>query len=128
MLGSSSLEALMQDVFDQLRELMLRGAPQMAVARDEPGLLELQASWDHPKHPGMRVQFGKVQLGRAYVGFHLMPLYMNTRLDDLLDETLARRRHGKTCFNFKSADPEAFEALETLTRACAKAFEQRPAF
>src|SRR5215469_11730434 len=113
----------MQDVFDQLRELMLRSAPQMAVIRDEPGLLELQAGWDHPKQPGMKVQFGKVQLGRAYVGFHLMPLYMNTRLDGLLTAPLARRRHGKSCFNFKAADPEAFEALETLTQACAKIFE-----
>jgi hypothetical protein len=117
----------MQDVFDQLRELMLRGAPQMAVAKDEPGHLELKAGWDHPKHPGMRVQFGQVKLGRAYVGYHLMPLYMTTRLDGFLTEPLTRRRHGKTCFNFKSADAGAFEDLETLTRACAKAFERPPA-
>jgi hypothetical protein len=116
----------MQDVFDQLRGLMLRGAPQMTVVKDEPGLLELLASWDHPKHPGMKVQFGKVQLGRGYVGFHLMPLYMSTRLDGLLTEPLTRRRHGKTCFNFKSPDAQAFADLESLTQACAKAFERSP--
>jgi hypothetical protein len=118
----------MQDVFDQLRELMLRGAPQMAVSKDEPGQLELRAGWDHPSHPGMKVQFGQVKLGRAHVAYHLMPLYMNTRLDGLLTESLTRRRHGKTCFNFKAVDAHAFDDLETLTKACAKAFEQRPSW
>jgi hypothetical protein len=122
------MEAPMQDVFDRLRALMLRDAPQMAVSKDEPGVLELNASWDHPKHPGMKVQFGKVTLGRAYVGYHLMPLYMSTRLDGLLTGPLIKRRHGKTCFNFKTVDAEAFDALGPLTQACAKAFEQRPSF
>ena len=30
-----------------------------------------------PRHKGQSMYFGSVRLGKAYVSFHLMPLYMN---------------------------------------------------
>ena len=61
--------------------------------------------------------FGAAKVGKNYVSFHLMPVYV---FPDLLDEItpgLRKRMQGKSCFNFTSVDPELISELETLTRA-----------
>jgi hypothetical protein len=45
--------------------------------------------------------FGAVKLGKAYVSFHLMPLYMSPTLEKEISASLKKRMQGKTCFNFK---------------------------
>ena len=62
--------------------------------------------------------FGSVRLGKAYVSFHLMPLYMTPELTDTISPALKKRMQGKTCFNFKTdPDPEAAAELKRLTEA-----------
>ena len=53
--------------------------------------------------------FAGVRLGRAYVSYHLMPLYVCPALQDEVSAGLQRRKQGKACFNFKSE--EALEAV-----------------
>jgi hypothetical protein len=74
-----------------------------------------------PQHKGQPMWFGQVRLGKAYVSFHLMPLYMNAEFLGTISPALKRRMQGKTCFNFKH-DPEAEELgeLDRLTRAAIK--------
>ncbi len=60
------------------------------------------------------MDFGSVRLGKAYVSFHLMPIYMNPALIQSIPPALKKRMQGKSCFNFKSA-PE-FETSAALTR------------
>jgi len=70
--------------------------------------------------------FSSVRLGKAYVSFHLLPLYMNP---------VAQRRHlsalksawqGKACFNFKTVPDAALLAeLERLTHAGFKFFDDK---
>jgi hypothetical protein len=63
-----------------------------------------------------------VRLGKAYVSFHLMPLYMCPALAKSIAPALKKRMQGKTCFNFKTdPGPELITALTRLTEA---AFQQ----
>ncbi len=115
-----------QALYAQLRQLMLRGAASMTVAKDEPGALELHAPWPNPRKPKEPMWFGAVKSGKAYVSYHLMPLYTDPRLADSVPEPLRRRMQGKTCFNFKAADGEQLAELGTLTARCASAYEKPP--
>jgi hypothetical protein len=63
-----------------------------------------------------------IKNGRAYVAYHLIPLYEHPELAAGLSENLDKRRQGKTCFNFKSPDPELFQELKNLTARCAATF------
>jgi hypothetical protein len=109
-------------VYAELRELMLRAADGMRPARDAEGDLMMLAPWPHPRKPAEPMAFGMVRQGKAYVSFHLMPLYMNAAMQARVTPGLKARMQGKTCFNFKAADPALFAELEVLTRACAAAF------
>ena len=70
--------------------------------------------------------FGAVKLGKAYVSFHLMPLYMSPALEKEISPTLKKRMQGKTCFNFKTVPHQELLAdLQKLTAACAAAWDQQ---
>ena len=56
-----------------------------------------------------------VQMGKAYVSFHLMPVYVNAKLREGMSKQLKARMQGKSCFNFKSNDEALFRELERLT-------------
>jgi hypothetical protein len=52
------------------------------------------------------------------VSYHLMPLYMNSKLVASISPALKKRKQGKTCFNFKKLpEPEVEAELTRLTRA-----------
>ena len=106
--------------YADLRALMLRASEGsgVTVAKDETGDLVLRTLAVDPKtkQPGW---FGTVTAKKAYVAFHLMPLYDRPELADALSPELAKRRQGKTCFNFKRPDPTLFAELEQLTRRAA---------
>ena len=105
-----------EEVFAALRDLMVRestGAP-VAIAVDNPGGLVIRTTAIDPKtkQPGW---FGSVTIKKSYVAYHLMPLYTAPDLADDLSAALARRRQGKTCFNFKKLDEALLPDLERLT-------------
>lgn len=100
-------------VFDALRDLMLKHAGDLVVARDTPGDLVIRMpELDAKGQPGW---FGTVTTKKSYVAFHLMPLYTDPSLADALSPELTRRRQGKTCFNFKKLEPDLFAQLDALT-------------
>ncbi len=112
-------------VFAELRGLMLDAAAQMIVSRDEPGDLDLLAPFAHPRKPKTPMWFGAVRQGKAYVSFHLMPLYTHPDLAAAVPDRLKRRMQGKSCFNFKTLDPAQRADLHSLTRRCAEAYADR---
>jgi len=64
--------------------------------------------------------FGAVKQGKAYVSFHLMPLYMSATLEKQISPALKKRRQGKACFNFKTIpDAELIADLKRLTASAA---------
>jgi hypothetical protein len=108
-------------VFAQLRDLMLQAAPGMKVNKDQPGALELRTPDIDPKtkQPGW---FGTVTIKKTYVAYHLMPLYTEPTLAEGISAELAKRKQGKTCFNFTQGDETLFKELSRLTKACVRRF------
>ena len=68
-----------------------------------------------PSYNGNPLFFGAVLRGRAYVSFHLMPLYWEPSLAKGISANLSKRMQGKTCFNFSAPDAPLFRELARLT-------------
>jgi len=83
--------------------------------------LETRSPSPFPQHKGQPMYFGGLRMGKAYVSFHLMPLYMCEVLDDEISPALKKRMRGKSCFNFKSI-PDA-EVMAGLVRLMAASVE-----
>lgn len=109
-------------VFAELRERMIRAAAGYSVVTDRPGALVLHAPIPNPLKPEERMWFGSVQIKKSYVSYHLMPVYSHRELRDRVSPGLARRMQGKSCFNFKAADPDLFDELEGLTAEGARLY------
>lgn len=68
-----------------------------------------------PSYNGKPLFFGAVVSGKAYVSFHLMPLYWDSALRKKVSPKLKKRMQGKSCFNFTDPDPVLFRELARLT-------------
>ena len=109
-----------QPVFASLKLVLGKHARRLAVKADTPVeyTLVTQAASPFPQHKGQPMHFGSVRLGKAYVSFHLMPLYMHPALQKAVSPALKKRMQGKTCFNFKTdPEPEVVSDLKRLTEA-----------
>ncbi|TMQ69586.1 MAG: hypothetical protein E6K81_14610 [Candidatus Eisenbacteria bacterium] len=69
--------------------------------------------------------FAGVRLGKGYVSYYLMPVYMNAALQTKISPELKARMQGKACFNFKRPDPALFEELAALTEAGYQGFKKQ---
>ena len=74
------------------------------------------------KKPAMPVAW--VEIGKAYVSYHLMGMYGNTVLLKGLSKELKARMQGKTCFNFKKTDEIIFQELDALTAESINTFRK----
>lgn len=106
-------------IFAELRRLMLDAAPAMVVTDDSPTNFTLKTPWmeARTKEPAW---FGWIAIKKSYVAYHVMPLYTLPALNDAVPPSLTKRRQGKTCFNFKKADPALFEDIRALTQMAAR--------
>lgn len=86
------------------------------------GPATLQAWGGEMKKPVMPVAW--VEIGKAYVSFHLMGMYGNTTLYNSMSKELKSRMQGKTCFNFKNIDEKLFRELEQLTSQSIASFRK----
>ncbi len=111
-------------VFAALKPVLGKHVTRLNVKVDTPAeyTLVTRCASPFPQHKGHPMDFGSVRVGKAYVSFHLMPLYMNPALTKTVSPTLKKRMQGKSCFNFK-ADPEP-EALSELKRLADAAVKQ----
>lgn len=115
-------------LFTALKPVLAKHAKLLAVKTDTPVeyTLVTRSPSPFPQHKGHPLEFGSVRVGKAYVSFHLMPLYMCPALTATISEGLSRRMQGKTCFNFKTVpEPALTQELNTLTEACRKAWTER---
>jgi hypothetical protein len=110
-------------VFDALKPVFAEYAERLAVQVDKPGeyYLETKAAIQ-----GRRLQFGGVKIGKAYVSFHLMPIYMNPKLQAAVSPELKKRMQGKSCFNFTKVEPGHIAELKKLTNAGFNEFKMWP--
>jgi len=110
-------------VFAALKTAFAQHTDHLIVQADTPSLFNLNSRVPSPfpQHKGQPMWFGAVRLGKAYVSFHLMPLYTNPALLRLVSPALKRRMQGKSCFNFKAApNQELLDELKQLVEAALK--------
>jgi hypothetical protein len=108
-------------VFAALRAILKPYEPRMEVQTDEPDCYYLNTGKLHMKRP---VMFACVRQGKAYVSYHLMPIYYGGELKDAMSDALRARMQGKACFNFKSVEPALFEELSRLTEQGLERFQK----
>ena len=118
-------------VFTALRAILQKHASQLEVTQDTagaycleavPGPATLRAWGGKMKRPTIPVAW--LNVGKAYVSYHLMGVYDNARLHSSMSRELKSRMQGKTCFNFKSKDDALFAELAKVTEASLAAFRK----
>lgn len=109
-------------VFDALKAILRKHEGELVVQEDKPTNYCLLTKKEDPK--GKPIYFGSARLGKAYVSYHLFPLYCCAELQDDISEELRKRKQGKTCFNFKEADTKLFKELEALTKKGLQRFKK----
>jgi hypothetical protein len=102
-------------LFDRLTAIFAPYRSSLVAKNDEPGDLSLETP-PSPAYP-RGLFFGAVKIGKRYVSFHLMPVYVHPDLLDGISPELRKRMHGKSCFNFTCPDDALFAELEGLTAA-----------
>jgi len=109
--------------FESLKRPLSKHLKRLAVKTDAPAeyTLVTKSPSPFPQHKGQPMFFAMVKIGKAYVSFHLLPVYMNPPLAKLVSPGLKKRMQGKACFNFKTAPDRALIAdLTTLVDASMK--------
>jgi hypothetical protein len=118
-----------ESIFTRLRSLLQKHSETLSVNEDtstshslagKPGPATLKAWGGKMKRPIIPVAW--VQIGKAYVSYHLMGVAGNAKLCDAMSAKLKARMQAKTCFNFKAADDELFAELDQLTSKSITAF------
>jgi len=61
------------------------------------------------------LMFGAVKVGKRYVSYHLMCVYIRPDLLGAMSPGLRSRMQGKSCFNFTKVDQELFDELSAIT-------------
>jgi hypothetical protein len=61
--------------------------------------------------------FASAQVKKNATSFYLMPVYCYPDLLHDISADLKKRMQGKSCFNFKTVDPQLFKELEGLVKS-----------
>jgi hypothetical protein len=110
-------------VFADLKKVMSAHARELHTTADEPRkyyLVTKSKSWR-----GGPMYFGAVIAGKAYVSYHLMPLYVFPDLKKSISPELKRRMQGKSCFNFRQHDEALLSELRALTKSALEAYRDQ---
>jgi hypothetical protein len=76
-------------------------------------------------HKGKPVWFASIRMGKNYISYHLMPVYMNAATQKRIPAGLKKRMQGKACFNFREVGPALFRQLSELTVAGFEGYRAR---
>ena len=111
--------------FASLKTVLTKHRRKLGVQADTAKELTVVGKAPSPfkQHKGQPLFFASVRMGRAYVSFHLLPLYMHPKLNKSLSPELKKRMQGKACFNFTTIAPGQVKELAALTRKGIAAFK-----
>ena len=101
-------------VFEGLKKILKPYAPRLTVTADTSTSYSLDGPYSEKWQKV--IFFGAVQIKKNYVSFYLMPVYMFPDLLKDISPALKKHMQGKSCFNFKTVEPELFKELKDLTR------------
>ena len=108
-------ESKFQSIFGELQPLMARYASGLTCVVDTE--TEYSLDTKHIMKNKKPLFFGAVKIGKRYVSYHLMPVYVEPGLLKGMSAKLRKRMQGKSCFNFREVDQALFRELAELTAA-----------
>ena len=111
---AAATDAEFARVFARLKAIIEPYADQFHVSFDEPTGYGVDMAPEGERDPTS--WFGGVRIGKAYVSYYLMPVYVEPSLLDDISPELRKRMQGKSCFNLRSVDDGLFAELAELTR------------
>jgi hypothetical protein len=100
-------------VFEHLKNILKPFESKLTVTADTPSIYSLDGPYSEKWQK--QLFFGSAQIKKNYVSFYLMPVYMFPDLLKDISPQLKKHMQGKSCFNFKSIEPNLFEELAELT-------------
>jgi hypothetical protein len=100
-------------IFAHLRAILQPHSDRLKVTSDTPEHYCLDVGFS----PKLKKPFpvAWVKVGKAYVSYHFMPVYMFPKLRESMSKELQARMQGKACFNFKAPDEALFKELQEVT-------------
>jgi hypothetical protein len=110
-----------EPVYRRLKAILDRHRKGLEVHDDHQGYALWTGYHEKFKKP---LYFAGVRLGKSYVSYYLMGVYMAPDLEKQMPEALKKRMQGKACFNFTKVDDQLFAALDRLTATCRKRWEK----
>ena len=119
-----------ETVFRRLRGILASQASSLDVTDDSStrycleapiGPATLQASGGKSRRP--RIPVAWIEVGQAYVSYHLMGVTVPS-VQAGMSAALKARMQGKTCFNFTSLDETAIAELDRVPSASIAAFKK----
>lgn len=105
----------MSTIIPSLRSLLDPVAKQLVFVSDGPN--GFNANTTKPDANGKPEFFAAAQVKKNYVAFYFMPVYCYPELLKGMSPELKKRMQGKSCFNFKDADPTLMKELGALVKA-----------
>jgi hypothetical protein len=115
-----------ENVFQRLKAILKKYEASLHVDADLPDKYYL-STHQIPAEVGAQQNpmfFGGVQIRKNYVSFYLMPAYTHPELVGGISEKLQKRRQGKSCFNFKTADEALLGELAECVQRGFEAYQR----
>ena len=109
-------------IFKALRPFYAAHAEKCVVLHDDPSSYYIGTHEVRAKD-GYRTGFGGVEIKKAYVSAHSMPVHVHPEMLKGVSSELRKRMQGKSCFNFKKPVERLFDELNDLIRAGISRFE-----
>jgi hypothetical protein len=107
-------EAEFAGLFERFKSMLAPYAKDMFVSADTSQWFGVDMAPEAERDP--TTWFGATRVGRRYVSYYLMPIYVKPDLLDSVSPELRKRMQGKSCFNFARVDEKLLAELEDLTR------------
>lgn len=107
------MNSTFEEIFARLRGILEPHSVRFKVTADAPDHYCLEVAFSPKFNKAFPVAW--VKIGKAYVSYHFMPVYMFPKLRERMSDKLRARMQGKSCFNFKVMDETLFKELEELT-------------
>ena len=107
-------EADFEQLFGRFRSMLEPYGKKMHVSADSAQWYGVDMAPEGARDPS--TWFGATRLGKRYVSYYLMPVYVKPELLDDVSPALRKRMQGKSCFNFSKVDEPLLAELDALTR------------
>jgi len=102
-----------ESIFARLRNILEPYAARLKVTADAPDHYCLEVGFSPKLKKGFPTAWVKV--GKGYVSYHFMPVYMFPKLRESMTAKLKARMQGKSCFTYKVMNETLFKEFEQVT-------------